>query len=168
MTILVTAATKHGSTWEIAEVIGDELRAHGLDVETTPVERVRAVAPYDAVVLGSAIYLGQWRKSAKQLAARESSSLRAMPVWLFSSGPVLTPGKAEDPHDRRQGDEVAASVGARDHRLFHGRIRTEGLSLTERAIVRAAKVPVEDQRDWDEVRAWAGGIAQALQSVLTS
>ena len=54
MKVLVTAASAHGSTAEIARVIGDELTAQGFGVTVLPPERVRSIADYDAVILGSA------------------------------------------------------------------------------------------------------------------
>lgn len=166
MRILVTAASKHGSTSEIAEAIGAELGARGLEVTVAPVQEVGGIDGYDAVVLGSAVYLGKWVKPAKEFAVREAAALVSVPVWLFSSGPIGSP-PPEDPADRRQGDEIAKAIGARDHRLFAGKLDRKGLSLLERAAVRAAKLPDGDFRPWDEIRAWAAGIAVALRPVAT-
>jgi menaquinone-dependent protoporphyrinogen oxidase len=60
MKVLVTAATKHGATGEIAQAIGDVLRDQGLDPTVLEPEQVDAVDGYDAVVLGSAVYAGHW------------------------------------------------------------------------------------------------------------
>jgi menaquinone-dependent protoporphyrinogen oxidase len=161
MKILVTAASKHGSTDGIAKAIGAELATRGLEVMVAPVQDVGAIDPYDAVVLGSAIYLGNWMKPAKEFAARQADALASVPVWLFSSGPVGNP-PPEDPGDRRRGDEIAKTIGARDHRVFAGKLDRKDLNLIERAAVRAAKSPDGDFRNWDEIRGWAAGIAEAL------
>ncbi len=52
--ILVTYATKHGATAEIAEKIGELLRQEELSVVVLPVKQVKDLAPYTAVILGSA------------------------------------------------------------------------------------------------------------------
>jgi menaquinone-dependent protoporphyrinogen oxidase len=166
MRVLVTAASKHGATNEIAEAIGAELETRGLEVTVAPVQDVEAIDGYGAVVLGSAIYSGKWLKPAKEFAARQAAALASVPVWLFSSGPIGSP-PPDDPADRRQGDELAKAIGARDHRLFAGRLDRKGLSLLERAAVRAAKLPDGDFRPWDEIRTWAVGIAAALRPVAT-
>jgi menaquinone-dependent protoporphyrinogen oxidase len=90
MRVLVTAATKHGATREVAQAIGDALRGHGLDPTVVEPEQVDTVDEYDAVVLGSAVYAGHWLKPARQLVDRCGSALTARPVWLFSSGPSVT------------------------------------------------------------------------------
>jgi menaquinone-dependent protoporphyrinogen oxidase len=159
----VTAASKHGSTEEIAEAIGAELVTRGMEVTVAPVDDVGSIEGYDAVVLGSAVYMGRWMRSAKELAARESAALASVPVWLFSSGPIGSAATDPDPADRRQGDELAETIGARDHRLFAGKLDRKALSLVERAPVRMARLPDGDFRPWDEIRAWVAGIADALQ-----
>ena len=166
MKILVAVASKHGSTTEIAEAIKVELARHEHDVCVVPIQDIGSVDAYDAVALGSAIYMGQWMKPAKEFATREEATLTAMPVWLFSSGPVGDPAKPEDPADRRQGDKLAETLAARDHALFRGKVDKGNLSLAERAIVRVAKAPNSDQRDWDEIRSWAGGIAEELDLIV--
>ena len=57
--ILVAYATKYGATKEIAEKIGQVLRQAGLRVEVLPAAQVDTLAPYQAVVLGSAVYAGR-------------------------------------------------------------------------------------------------------------
>ncbi len=163
MRVLVTAASRHGATKEIGEAIGSELAGRGMSVTVSPVEEVRTVAGCDAVVLGSAIYLGRFLKPARQFAEREAEALRAVPVWMFSSGPIGRGDKPVGAADRKQGDEIAQSIGAREHRVFDGKLDRSKLGPLERAAVRAAKSPDGDFRDWDAIRAWAAGIAETLQ-----
>src|SRR5688500_5163106 len=86
MRVLVAGASKHGSTREIAKAIAEELRAAGLDADLRDAGNVTSLAGYDAVVLGSAIYMGRWMPEAKHLVERFQPQLAALPVWLFSSG----------------------------------------------------------------------------------
>jgi menaquinone-dependent protoporphyrinogen oxidase len=81
-------------------------------------------------------------------------------VWLFSSGPVGDPPKpTEDPVDA---SSLLERTGAREHHVFAGRLDRSRLSFGERAIAMALRAPEGDFRDWDDVRAWASGIADAL------
>jgi menaquinone-dependent protoporphyrinogen IX oxidase len=69
MKVLVSAASKHGATSEIAEEIAKELRealnersgegGEDARVEVRPPEQVNSVEDYAAVVLCSAVYSGQ-------------------------------------------------------------------------------------------------------------
>ncbi|MBE0689894.1 MAG: flavodoxin domain-containing protein, partial [Anaerolineae bacterium] len=61
---LIAYASKYGATAEIAERIGQTLRESGLAAEVKPADQVDDVSKYSAVVLGSAVYAGQWRKEA--------------------------------------------------------------------------------------------------------
>jgi menaquinone-dependent protoporphyrinogen oxidase len=160
MKVLVTAATKHGATGEIAQAIGDTLRERGLDPTVLEPEQVDGVDGYDAVVLGSAVYAGHWLKPARELVGRCGDALAARPVWLFSSGPVGDPPKPEeDPVDVA---EILAATRAREHRLFPGKLVRKQLAFPERAIVTALRVPEGDFRDWPAITEWAGAIATAL------
>ena len=86
--ILVTYASKYGATAEIAGKIGDVLRQTGLQVDLFSVDGVRDLAPYQAVILGSGVYIGQWNKEAAAFLLANEKSLADRQVWLFSSGPT--------------------------------------------------------------------------------
>jgi menaquinone-dependent protoporphyrinogen oxidase len=162
MKVLVTAATKHGATGEIAQAIGDALRDQGLDPAVVPPEQVDNVDEYGAVVLGSAVYAGHWLKPARELVGRRGAALAARPVWLFSSGPIGDPPKPEeDPVDVA---EIVAATSAREHRVFAGKLIRKQLAFPERAIVSALRVREGDFRDWPAITEWAAGIARALRS----
>jgi menaquinone-dependent protoporphyrinogen oxidase len=162
MKVLVCAATKYGATGEIADAVADVLADKGLEVTVIPPEQAGAIEQFDAVVLGSAVYMGQWMKPARELVDRSAAALAARPVWLFSSGPVGEPAKpAENPVDV---SEILQSTKARDHRVFTGRLVKKHLSFPDRAMASAIRAAEGDFRNWAEIRAWAAGIASALQS----
>jgi menaquinone-dependent protoporphyrinogen oxidase len=165
MKVLVSAATRYGATGEIAEAIGGVLSERGFDTPVIPPEEVGSIEDYDAVVLGSGVYAGHWLEPAKELVHRTEDALAARPVWLFSSGPVGDPSRKlvqkmdEDPVDVA---EILAATKARDHRVFAGKIDRKNLSFPERAMLMAFRGLEGDIRDWDEIKGWASGIADAL------
>ncbi len=58
MKVLATAASKYEATGEITQTIGGVLAERGFEVTVIPPEEVGAIEDHDAVVLGSAVYMG--------------------------------------------------------------------------------------------------------------
>ncbi len=84
--VLVAYATKYGATAGIAEKIGQVLREAGLAVDVKPAGQAGDPGGYQAVVLGSAVYIGRWRKEAAHYLKANEKALAQRPVWLFNSG----------------------------------------------------------------------------------
>lgn len=159
--MLVAYASKHGSTEEIARFIADRLRERGHAARATPVEEVSDLSDVQAVVLGSAIYVGSWMKEAVEFVDRHLSTLGSLPVWLFSVGPLGTEVQDEEEQPKQLG-ELRDELRPRDHRLFFGVLDRDKLGFGERMMVKAVKAPEGDFRNWDEIGAWADGIAAGL------
>ncbi len=165
--ILVTYASKYGATAEIAEKIGAVLRQAGLPADVEPVDRIRDLTPYQAVILGSAVYIGKWQKEAAAFLQAHTETLADRPVWLFSSGPT---GEG-DPVKLLEGQRLPAAlqpvvdrIHPRDIAVFHGFINPDKLNFMEKwAIKSIVKKPFGDFRDWDAIVTWATSIAQALK-----
>ena len=163
MRVLVAAASKHGSTAEIAAHIATALRGglpSGSVVDVAAAAEVTDATSYDALVLGSAVYMGRWLEEARSAAERITSN-PPRSVWLFSSGPIGDPPKPVGAPAEVSG--IVASVHARDHRVFAGRLDRHRLGLAEKAMVMALHVAVGDFRDWSEIDTWAGQIAAELR-----
>jgi menaquinone-dependent protoporphyrinogen oxidase len=164
--ILVAYATKYGATAEIAKKIGQALDQAGLQADVLPADRVDNLTPYQAVVLGSAVYIGQWRKEAARFLETHEQALAERPMWLFSSGPT---GEG-DPVELTQGwrfpgklQPIADRIGPRDIALFHGATDADKLNLIEKWMIKMVKTPVGDFRDWHAIAAWAEEIAAELK-----
>jgi WS/DGAT/MGAT family acyltransferase len=162
MRILVSSASRHGSTAEAATRIAGSLRA-GLPAEIVldelPAAEVGDPASYDAVVLGSAVYMGRWLDDARQLAERIAAQ-PPRPVWLFSVGPIGDPPKPDE-QPAEVGD-IVRETRARGHRLFAGRLDRHRLGFGEKAVVMALHVKDGDFRDWGALDAWGSQIAVEL------
>jgi menaquinone-dependent protoporphyrinogen oxidase len=166
MKVLVAYASKRGSTEEIAAAVAETLRDSGLEVECAESGDVDDLAPYDAVVLGSAVYVKRWRGEAKRFLRKHGKALAEMPVWVFSSGPV---GDPDEPQDASwlEPPRIVKSVeklGVREHVVFGGRVPTDPRGPIEKAMVAGTPPEFRDRRDWGEIRAWATGIASQLHA----
>ncbi|MFC2029187.1 flavodoxin domain-containing protein [Chloroflexota bacterium] len=168
--VLVAYATKYGATEEIAENIGEILRRVGLRanlrVDVLAANRVSDLSPYGAVVLGSAVYMGRWRKEAANFLEANEAALAELPVWLFSSGPTGDgdPLELTDGWQFPKGlQEVASRIRPRDIAVFHGEVNVMRLNFFEKWVLKNVKSSVGDYRDWDAITSWATEIAAALQ-----
>jgi len=168
--VLVAYATKHGTTAEIAEMIGQVLRQAGLATDVLPADRVGDVTPYEAVVLGSAVYIGRWQKQAAKFLKANEKALAERPVWLFSSGPS---GEG-DPVELTNGwrfpkalQPLADRIRPRDIALFHGHVNVDKLNFIERSMIKNVKAPVGDFRDWETITSWATAIADVLKEAVS-
>ncbi|HMA37720.1 MAG TPA: flavodoxin domain-containing protein, partial [Chloroflexia bacterium] len=135
MKILIAVASKHGSTREIAETIAAELRDAKHIVSVREADAVNEIARYDAVILGSAVYMGTWLDAARSFAAQHRAALAQRPLWLFSSGPLGAnfPERPDDP------DQLALpldGVEIRDHRVFVGKLDRRNFSFGERLMAK--------------------------------
>lgn len=170
--VLVTYATKLGATAEIAEKIGQVLRQAALRTDVLPTDRVSELSPYKAVVLGSAVYIGRWRKEAAKFLKANEKVLAEQLVWLFSSGsmgegnPVeLTEGW----HFPRALLPIADRIRPRDIAVFHGVVNMEKLNFIEKWIINKVEAHSGDFRDWDAITSWATSVADVLkEEVLAS
>ena len=161
MNVLIAVASKHGGTFGIGGAIADELRQAGIGAEVRDVADVSGLEGYDAVVLGSAVYVGHWLAAARRFVDANLAALRSVPVWVFSSGPLGDPPKPTD--DLRDVELLAARVKARGHRVFAGRLDPADLGLRERLLAKAVRAPAGDFREWAAIREWARGIASTLR-----
>jgi menaquinone-dependent protoporphyrinogen oxidase len=166
--ILVTYASKYGATAEIARKIGDVLRQAGLQVDLLPVEDVRDLTPYRAVILGSGVYIGQWNKEAAAFVKANEETLAGKQVWLFSSGPT---GKG-DPVALLEGWRLpdalrpaADRIQPRDIAVFHGFINPNKLDFFTKLILKGMKKPFGDYRDWDAITIWSSTVAAAVKEL---
>jgi menaquinone-dependent protoporphyrinogen oxidase len=165
--ILVTYASKYGATREIAEKIGVVLQQAGLQADVLPVDVVRDVTPYKAVILGSGVYIGKWHKKGAAFLQAHEKALADRPVWLFSSGPT---GEG-DPVALLEGWRLPADlqptvdrIRPRDVAVFHGHINPAKLDpITKWVIKTIVKKPAGDFRDWEMIAAWTTGIAGTLK-----
>ncbi|MDD4566654.1 Protoporphyrinogen IX dehydrogenase [Methanoculleus chikugoensis] len=157
--ILVAYATRYGSTAEVAEAIGDELRKAGVDVDVRPVDEVGDLSPYRAAVIGSPIYMGKWLPEPQVFIERNQQRLRTIPVAYFAVGLTVTDRSPEILRKAEASmDSVRLLVNPVEVGIFPGRLESSGLSFTDRTIVKMIRATTGDFRDWGAVRAWAQAV----------
>ena len=164
--ILIAYASRAGSTGEVAEAIAEVLCQEDLAVDLRLARDVSDVSAYQAVVVGSAIYMGRWLSEAADFLEAHRDTLSKIPVAWFTVCMTL---KDDTEENRRT---VAAyldpvrervpQVRPRDVGLFAGRLQGNNLSALYRLIVKTMDLPEGDYRDWTAIRAWAQELPRLL------
>jgi uncharacterized protein YjbI with pentapeptide repeats/menaquinone-dependent protoporphyrinogen IX oxidase len=158
--ILVAYASVSGSTGEVAEAIGAELRTGKFQVSVKSVADITDIKDYSAIILGSSIRAGRWLPDAIRFLESHQQKMRNIPVAYFTT--CLT--MINDTQENRQIVlsylepvlELAPDIQPVGLGLFAG-----SLSPNMQAIV-PGKKPYGDFREWDKIQNWARKILPAL------
>jgi menaquinone-dependent protoporphyrinogen oxidase len=164
--VLVTFASRMGSTREIAEVIGHELEAFDMQVTVAPCADDVSPEGFDGVVIGSAIYTRRWLKAATKYLKRHARRLDPQRTWLFHSGPCGEGAGDEQVRAPKVVERVIVPLGLSAPVTFGGRLDLEHATGPVSRWM-GAKGPLSgDFRDWDRIRAWAADIARRLNPAI--
>lgn len=168
--VLVTYATRYGSTQEVAEAIAATLRERGIEVDLKAMREVRILEGHGAVVLGAPFYMGRWHEDARRFLSDHREALTERPVAVFALGPVST-DEQEMRESRGQLDEELAKnpwLAPVALTMFGGRYDPSKLSISHKLLAALPAsplhgLPASDVRDWTEIQAWASELAAVLQ-----
>jgi menaquinone-dependent protoporphyrinogen oxidase len=170
--ILVTHASRFGSTAGVAEAIGKTLAEGGAQVEVLAMREVKELAGYDAVVAGSAINGGAWLPEAMQFMQAHQAELARKPFAAFLVCMTLTMRNAAQyrPHVASWLEPVRGMVKPVSEGLFPGvldikKIPSFGDRIKFRISVLLGFWKEGDQRDWEAVRQWAESLHSLLVGV---
>jgi menaquinone-dependent protoporphyrinogen oxidase len=167
--ILITHASRSGSTAEIAEAIGKTLTQNGAHVDVLAMQEVTDLTPYQAVVAGSAIRKSKWLPEAMQFIQDHRTELAAKPFATFTVSITLAMSNT-DPYRQAVTEwiqPVRALVKPISEGLFAGlldfsKLPFNGDTLKLRAVVALGIFPKGDRRDWNAIGAWAKSIQPLL------
>lgn len=167
--ILVTYATKYGSTQGVAEAIASQLRDKGYSIDLLPARDVTSLSGYDAVVLGSPLYIGNILGDASKFLTRCKDELSRLPAAFFVLGPLdKTPKDINDV--QVQLDTVLNKMvwfKPQVIEIFTGAIDQSKLRFPDSLLKMAGKgednpMRTRDCRDWEAIRAWADSLDKIL------
>ena len=167
--ILITYATRTGSTAEVAEAIAKILREQGAQVDLTPMQEVTNLTSYDAVVVGSAIQNRQWLPEAMEFvqANRHALSQKRAAMFTLCMTLAMRDGEKYRPDVMAWLAPVRSMVRPVSEGLFAGvldipRIPSFSDRLKFRISVLFGVWSQGDHRDWDAINLWALGLYSEL------
>ncbi len=183
--ILIVYATRYGATTGTAEEIAKGLTKEGFHVKIVDVkrEKVRNIAEYELVIVGSGIQIDRWTKEAERFLKKFGQKLKQKKVALFvSSGAQAL--------DEYEGDSEKISRARRKYleekvakyelhpismRVFGGvwdfhkmpwwskKAMTELRLTLEAANIKETRSGVYDTRNWEDIREWTRELAKSIE-----
>ena len=170
--VLVAYGTRYGSTREVTETVAATLGEQGMDTDVKQAREVRSLDGYDAVVLGTPLYMGALHKDVRALLEKNRVALEHTPFALFALGPI----KADDGIDgsRAQLIEARAKLPVPTPAataVFVGAYDPARLGFKDRMIAALPASPLHgevahDDRDWQSTRAWARELVELLTGAM--
>jgi menaquinone-dependent protoporphyrinogen oxidase len=167
--ILVTYASRAGSTAGVAEAIGKTMSDGGILVDILPMEKVSDLTAYHAVVAGSAIHGQKWLPEAMEFMQKFNTELEKKP---FASFMVCITLSMENADQYREGlkewmKPVREIVRPVSEGYFAGALDFSKLPfsfnvLAMRLVVLFGLWKKGDHRDWNAVHAWAEKVQPLL------
>ena len=167
--ILVTYASRTGTTAGVADAIAKTLSENGGSVDVLPMQDVKDIDQYKSIVAGSAIQAAKWLPEAIEFLEANKSFLNNKPFAVFLVCMTLAMPGAEKYRDHVSGfmEPVRKMIKPVKEGLFAGRLDLDKLpSVTDRIKFRISVWmgvwKTGDHRNWNEINKWA----QELKAVI--
>ncbi len=167
--ILVTYATKYGSTREVAETIAQVLSEKYLAVDVVACKEVKSIEGYQAVVIGAPLYAGSVLSDAVKFVNRFQADLAKIPSALFILGPL------NDSQQEMRGVQVQLNANRKKfaffkpaaEAIFVGALNLKKLRFPDSLIklyrpTKNKPMTDSDNRDWKTIRNWADSLVKKL------
>jgi menaquinone-dependent protoporphyrinogen oxidase len=160
--ILVTYASRFGSTEGVANAIGKTLTENGMNVDVLPMREVKDLSTYQGVIAGSAINAGAWLPEAMQFLETHRAELAGKPFAAFLVCMTLTMHNAGQyrSHVATWLEPVRRLVRPVSEGLFAGALDIKRIpSFSDRLKFRLSVLfgvwQEGDHRNWQAIQSWA-------------
>ncbi len=179
--VLIVYGTRYGATATTSEEIAKVLQGEGLEVKVVNAkkEKVKDIAPYDLIIVGSGMQMGKWTGEPENFLNQFQKELANKKVAIFVSSAAQALIEHENKTQEVESNkkqylaEKAAKYnlkpismiilgGVWDFNKMNFLFRRTLVSFKPRieaAGYKEIKPGLYDTRDWDAIRAWAKDLA---------
>ena len=182
---LIVYGTRYGAAASTSEEIAKVLRQEGLEVRVVNAkeEKVKDIADYDLVVVGSGILFHRWTSEPENFLKKFQKELARKKVALFvccgsASQPTTEPPEVIAKAKTKYLDEKAAQYHLQPVTLgfFGGVYNYNKVPWWSKKAMETGRPKIEatykqtelgiyDTRDWNAIRSWAKELAKKVQSL---
>jgi menaquinone-dependent protoporphyrinogen oxidase len=157
---MVVYGSTRGGTAGLAHMVADACATHGLSTSVRRAGDVRDLTNADAVIVGGAIYSNRWHPDTVAFAGRHRATLKHLPVWFFSSGPLDDSARSGSIAAVPQVSKLARDIDIRGHMTFGGMLDKRPSGILAMSAWRSEG----DFRDRRHVAEWVERIAAELNA----
>lgn len=158
MRVLVVHGSEYGGTAGLGRMIAEAFVARGVQADVGDAADVDDLTWYDVVIVGGALYNDKWHHDARDFVRRHAETLRSMPVWFFSSGPLDDSARSGGIAPVDGVRRLARDVDVMGHMTFGGMLSAENVTLLDTLRHRHPG----DWRSPEQVQEWVGRILARL------
>jgi len=154
--ILVTYASRSGSTQAVAQTVGEELVNLGAEVDLRFLLDVKHVENYDAIIIGAPLRSGKWLPEATRFVYSHQPQLRKKSVAYFVVCMTLHNDTPKNQQKVLSALETASDyVKPIDIGLFAGNLNRKNMpSWWGRIVTKLSGLPEGDYRNFPLIRRW--------------
>jgi menaquinone-dependent protoporphyrinogen oxidase len=162
--LLITYASKCGSTADIAKSMGNVLVEKGYEVDILPVNEVKSIDGYAGILAGSAVRVGAWLPEAVEFIKNNQTTMQKIPTAIFTvHGLNWENTSASEALRKNYTTAVNQLITPVDEVFFDGKIDYSAMTFLEKMLCKTVKAAEEDRRDWGVINGWAAEIPNKLR-----
>lgn len=164
MRVQIVYGSKRGGTAGLAQMVATAFEREGWRATVNDVASRPGIGDVDVVVVGGALYMSRWPAPLRQWVRRHMATLRSVPVWFFSSGPLDGSARTGDIAPTPGVAKLARQVEIAGFMTFGGCLDKTPDGFVARSM---AKRFAGDWRDPDHVAEWVRHIVRQTDVMAT-
>ncbi len=170
--MLVTYASKCGSTGEIAAVLGEELSKGGFAVDIFPVDEIQTLKPYEFVVLGTALRFEKPLNEMMNFISKYKRDISDKKIAYFSTGVYMRDPSIENQNKtRKMLEPLKVSLPEPvSEAMFAGKVDYKKIAPFWRFLISmdsSGLMREGDWRDWQVIRTWGKQLVEQFSGKTT-